>query len=237
VTNNTACFPWLRRHGHSVHGGDAASTGARWSRRGLEKGAKARPCPYGRDARVLGCTCASSVARTGACTRAHTRRSTRCGGNGRRSVLPQKGKEKTRRAARALTRAAAPARTIPAWHEGQLHQRQRGGAGQRRVPPRREGRGIHMRRETIVLTLVATGRSAGASVKSGGAAGSARKKRRQTAARRRGGRGCRGCRCSRRVRLLPRAAPSSRRSASPRAAPLPTPFFPSTSPPADGVGR
>jgi hypothetical protein len=42
--------------------------------------------------------------------------------------------------------------------------------------------GIHERREADALTLVATGRSVDASVKSGGAAGSVRKKRRQTAA-------------------------------------------------------
>jgi hypothetical protein len=42
-----------------------------------------------------------------------------------------------------------------------------------------------MGREAVVLTLVATGRSAGASVKSGGTDGTARKKRRQAAARRR----------------------------------------------------
>jgi hypothetical protein len=61
-------------------------------------------------------------------------------------------------------------------------------------------------------------------------------KRRQTAARRRGGRGRRGRRCSRRVRLLPRTAPASRRPASPRAAPLPSLFFSSTATPADGEG-
>jgi hypothetical protein len=43
------------------------------------EGAKARSCPYGRDARVMGCTRASSVARTGARARACTRRGARHG--------------------------------------------------------------------------------------------------------------------------------------------------------------
>jgi hypothetical protein len=96
----------------------------------------------------------------------------------------------------------------PAWHGGRHHQRRRGGAVRRHVPPRLEGRGVHKGREVFVLTLVATGRSAGVGeVRWRGS--SAGRKTKATAARRRASRGSRGGRCARqrRVRLLPRAAP------------------------------
>jgi hypothetical protein len=60
---------------------------------------------------------------------------------------------------RTLTKAAAPARScIPAWHEGRHHQRRRGGAV-RSTPARWPGN--HKREAAVVLTSVATGRSAG----------------------------------------------------------------------------
>jgi hypothetical protein len=72
-----------------------------------------------------------------------------------------------------------------------------------------------MGREAAVLTSVATGHSAGVGVEwwRGSSAG----KKTRAAARRRGRRGSRGSRRShrRRVRLLPRAAPSSRRATPP----------------------
>jgi hypothetical protein len=104
---------------------------------------------------------------------------------------------------RALTKAAAPARScIPAWHEGRHHQQQRGGAV-RSTPARWPGN--HKRGEAGVLTSVATGRSAGIGVV-GRCGLPARRKKRKAAARRRGSRGSRGSSRSRRVRLLPRAA-------------------------------
>jgi hypothetical protein len=98
-------------------------------------------------------------------------------------------------------------RVVLAWHEGRHHQRRRGGTERLRVPPRLEGRGIHMSKEAVVLTLVATGRSAGI-----GAVwwcGSSAGKKMKAAARCRGSRGSRGSRRSQRwwVRLLPRVAP------------------------------
>jgi hypothetical protein len=49
-----------------------------------------------------------------------------------------------------------------AWLNGRHHQRwRRGGAVWRHVPSRLEGRGVHKGRGVLVLTLVATSRSAG----------------------------------------------------------------------------
>jgi hypothetical protein len=131
-----------------------------------------------------------------------------------RSRAPQRGVRRREGKARpeserASTKVAAPANEFdPAWHEGWHHQRRRGGAERQHVPPRLEGRGVHKGREVVVLTLVATGRSAGVGeVRWRGS--SAGRKTKVAAARRRGSRGSRGSRRSRRrrVRLLPRAAP------------------------------
>jgi hypothetical protein len=121
---------------------------------------------------------------------------------------------------RASTKAATPANEfVPAWHEGRHHQRRRGAL---RVPPRLEGRGIHMGSETVVLTLLATGRSAdvGEVRWRGSSAG-----RKAKATRRRGSRGSRGSRRSRRrrVRLLPRAAPVFAADGSPTGGSTPPP--------------
>jgi hypothetical protein len=83
---------------------------------------------------------------------------------------------------------------------------------ERRVPPRLEGRGVHRGQGKLVLTLVATGRSAGVG-EEGRCGSSARRKK--TTARRRGNRGSR--RAQRMwVRLLPRAAPVFAATAFPR---------------------
>jgi hypothetical protein len=74
------------------------------------------------------------------------------------SVLQQREK-KTRRAARASTRAAAPAEiSNPAWLEGRHHQRRRGGAVAFRL-----GSKAAASKEEVggVLTWVASGRCAG----------------------------------------------------------------------------
>jgi hypothetical protein len=92
----------------------------------------------------------------------------------------------------------------PAWHDGRHHQRRRDGAERRHVPPRLEGRGVHKGREVVILTLVATGRSAGVD-EVRWRSSSAGRKTKAAAARRRGSRGSR-CARRRRVRLLPRAA-------------------------------
>jgi hypothetical protein len=96
------------------------------------------------------------------------------------------------------------------------------------VPPRLEGRGIHMGREAVVLTLVATGRSAG--VSEVWWCGSSAGRKTKVVARRRGRTGSRGTRCSRRrrVRLLPRAAPVFAADGSPTdgSSPPPSPFTP-----------
>jgi hypothetical protein len=60
---------------------------------------------------------------------------------------------------RASMKAVAPANGLS--QPGTKAGITSGGAEQQRVPPRLEGRGIHMGREAVVLTSVATGRSAG----------------------------------------------------------------------------
>jgi hypothetical protein len=126
---------------------------------------------------------------------------------GRRDSKPEEGQEARPRGRASVDEGSDTCkRVVPAWHEGRHHQRRRGGAERLRVPPRLEGRGIHMGREAVVLTLVATGRSAGV-----GAVrwcGSPARRKTKAAARRRGSRGSRGSRCSRRRRgrLLPRVA-------------------------------
>jgi hypothetical protein len=80
--------------------------------------------------------------------------------------------------------------------------RRRGASG---VPPRLDGRGNDKRGEVVVLTSVATGRSAGVGAEWWCGLPARRKKRK--AACHRGSRGSRGSSRSRRVRLLPRASP------------------------------
>jgi hypothetical protein len=135
-----------RRHGHPVRGGGAASTVCSVITAGHEKGPKARPCPHSCGARVLGCTLASAVARTGACAGTHTSRTrrgapTRRGGDGQSQRPTARGK-RTRRAACVSTRAAAPAEnSIPAWLEGRHHQRRHGASARRPGHPHGEGSG------------------------------------------------------------------------------------------------
>jgi hypothetical protein len=177
-----------------------------------EKRTKGPALPLGWRARVLGCILARGR-RTHVVTRANANASAKYSEASRsraarHGVRWREGKARPE-SERALTKAAAPTNEFdPAWHEGRHHQRRRGGAERLHVPPRFEGRGVHKGREVVVLTLVATGRSAGVSeVRWRGS--SAGRKTKVAAARRRGSRGSRGSRCSRRrrVRLLPRAAP------------------------------
>jgi hypothetical protein len=172
------------------------------------EGAKVRPCPYGRDARVLGCTRVSSVARTGARSRARTRRERDAAlDTARRRRTAQKpnanGKRGTRRAARASTRAAAPAEiSDPAWLDGRHHQRRRGGAVAFRLGSKAAA---HRGEVSGILTWVASSRCAGVGDgarrcdEEGGGAGRGRR-----AARRQGSRAGRGRRRAwlPRVRLL-----------------------------------
>jgi hypothetical protein len=76
-----------RRRGRPVYGGEHGEHGV-----GTKKGPKARPCLQGYGARVLGCTLASAVARTGAradATRAHRHGAAVTNGGG---VLRQEGR-------------------------------------------------------------------------------------------------------------------------------------------------
>jgi hypothetical protein len=79
-----------------------------------------------------------------------------------RTAFNQRRGKARPRGRRALTKAAAPANVLsqPGTKAGIIS----GGTEKRRVPPRLEGRGIHKGREAVVLTSVATGRSAGVGV-------------------------------------------------------------------------
>jgi hypothetical protein len=145
--------------------------------------------------------------RTRARMRARTARRGAADASGKARCSTRQGEARPRERAHVDEGSGTCKRVVPAWHEGRHHQRRRGAAEQQRVPPRLEGRGIHIGREAVVLTWVATGRSAGVGVEWW--CGSSVGKKTRAAARRRGRRGSRGSRRSRRrrVRLLPRAAP------------------------------
>jgi hypothetical protein len=84
VTKNAAFLPlatvhasymamaWSQRRGRPVHGGEHGEHGG-----GTKKGPKAWPCLQGYGARVLGCTLASAVARTGERADTHVTRTRR----------------------------------------------------------------------------------------------------------------------------------------------------------------
>jgi hypothetical protein len=133
-----------RQRDRPVYGGEHGEHGV-----GTKKAPKAGPCLQGYGARMLGCTLASAVARTGVCARTRTRRGRDAGAptrrDGDRMVAASYGKrEEARRVARTSTKAAAPAEDCnPAWLDGRHHQKRRGGAVARIVPPRLEGRGVH----------------------------------------------------------------------------------------------
>jgi hypothetical protein len=77
--NRARVFHGHGRHGHPVHGGEHGEHGV-----GTKKGPKAWPCLQGYGARVLGCTLASVVARTGARAWTRTRRGRDAGAPTRR---------------------------------------------------------------------------------------------------------------------------------------------------------
>jgi hypothetical protein len=130
---------------------------------------------------------------------------TTAGQSGGGATTPKRNKEGSADGVRALVKAAAPARK--ASQPGSMAGITNGGGAvvrcERRVPPRLEGRGVHRWQGKLVLTSVATGRSAGVGEERWRGLSVRRKK---TAAWRRGSRGSRRAR-RRRVRLLPRAAP------------------------------
>jgi hypothetical protein len=146
---------WRRR---GEHGGSVATAGLekKGPRSGLALTVATRAC-WG--ARVRAPWHAQARARGHVRVANATQRSTRRGGDGQRRNLTQKEKGEARRAARASTKAAAPAEiSDPAWLEGRHHQRRRGGAvafrlGSKAVAHRGEVSGI--------LTWVASGRCAG----------------------------------------------------------------------------
>jgi hypothetical protein len=95
---------------------------------------------------------------------------------------------------------------IPAWHEGRHHPRRRGGA-EHRAFLLGSMAGVSTRGEqwsSSPLWLLAEVQCVGVVWRCGLPA---RRKKREAAARRRGSRGSRGSSRSRRVRVLPRAAP------------------------------
>jgi hypothetical protein len=79
------------------------------------------------------------------------------------AINSDKERQGQRERARVDKGSSTCKRVVPAWHEGRHHQRRRGGTERLRVPPWLEGRGIHMSKEAVVLTLVVTGRSVGVS--------------------------------------------------------------------------
>jgi hypothetical protein len=106
------------------------------------EGPRLNLAPRDRHAHVLGCTVTWGVRLAKRCVRARMRPD-------RHGVADSKGNgRRTRRHGKArprkwlvLMKAATPARScIPAWHEGRHHQRRRGGAVHRCVPPRLDGR-------------------------------------------------------------------------------------------------
>jgi hypothetical protein len=139
-----------------------SSTAAAYYARG--KGQGSTWPPRDRHARVLGCTVMRGVGLAKRRVRAQARTRTR---PARRGVVDSKGiarrarrhRKARLRKRRALTKAAAPARScIPAWHEGRHHQRRRGGAVHS-TPARWPGN--HKREAAVILTSVATSRSEG----------------------------------------------------------------------------
>jgi hypothetical protein len=153
----TACLtymatarPW--RRGHPRRGGR--------KRRRRERTKGPAMSPDWR-ARARGCTLAQ-----GRRTRAASRVNENASGNttrrrvhGRYSAVCDGDMEELRQraSARRCRQRHLQEILIPAWHEGRHHQRRRRASG---VPPRLDGRGIHMRGAVVVHTSVATGRSA-----------------------------------------------------------------------------
>jgi hypothetical protein len=121
----TRTAPAWRRRGE--HGGALAAAALKWKGQGSASPLRSRRACAGVHACVL--RGVHRRAREGMFA-PRTRRGARHGAAATDGTgTERKWKKGTRRAARALTTAAAPARFVPAWHEGRLHQRWRGGAG------------------------------------------------------------------------------------------------------------
>jgi hypothetical protein len=178
------------------HGEVVAARSTDTRRRGRaaqEKGTNGPASPPGWRARVLGCTlarercaCVDTRANANAPAWDREREQHSAVHDGEKDRLSHKGMH-------ALTKAAAPASDLT--QPGTMAGITSGGSAAARCGdtflPRLEGRGVHKGREVFVLTLVATGRSAGVGEVRwrGSLAG---RKTKATAARRQGSRGSRG---------------------------------------------